>query len=93
MYHQPSDKAVASRIKGQVAITKSLQLLLIRVHRYARHRATSEAQRAWASGVLAGLQEALAVPTTGEGAYLRRPAHKSDRAARDAEAAAALSAK
>lgn len=72
-------RAVASRIKGQTAITRSLQLLIVRAHRYANHRAATDEQRAWASGVIAHVRSALEVPTTGERNYPRQPVQKSDR--------------
>jgi hypothetical protein len=72
-------RAVASRIQGQTAIRKSLQLLLVRTHRYAKHRATTPEQRIWAAAILAAVQQALDVPTTGEVNYPRNPVRKSDR--------------
>jgi hypothetical protein len=71
-------RVVASRIKGQTAITNWLQLLLVRTRWHANHRPATNAERARA-GVTAAVQSAFEVPTPGERNYPRAPVRKSDR--------------
>jgi hypothetical protein len=51
--------AVASRIKGRGAITRSLRLLLLRVGRYAQHRARTPQEQHWAGSLFHHLESAL----------------------------------
>jgi hypothetical protein len=48
-----------SRVKGRPALVRRLRGLLLAVHRYARHRATSAADRDWSIRVLDGLADVL----------------------------------
>jgi hypothetical protein len=45
-----------THVKGRPALERSLQALLVRVHRFARARAASAADRAWAARMIHGLQ-------------------------------------
>jgi hypothetical protein len=51
--------AVASRITGRGAITRSLRLLLIRVGRYAQYRARTPQEQHWAGALFSHLESAL----------------------------------
>ena len=50
-----------ARVPGRQVLIRSLRLLLIRVHRYGRGRATTHADQVWAAAVIDGLFAALAV--------------------------------
>jgi hypothetical protein len=51
--------ALASRIKGRPALVRSLSLLLIRVARFATHRAHAQADQQWAARLQDDLTVAL----------------------------------
>ncbi len=48
-----------TRIKGQSALLRSLTLLALRVVRFGEHRATTDAERAWAGRLYDRLDGAL----------------------------------
>lgn len=50
-----------SRVKGKPALVRSLRGLLIRVHRFGRARATSDADRFWTARLIDALEAALEV--------------------------------
>lgn len=84
-------RGVASRIKGQPAIHRSLQLvvralgrLIVKTHRYAERRARRAEDQAWGARVaehlraaLDAVTDALAVPMTDTHEAEKRIAYKS----------------
>jgi hypothetical protein len=50
---------VVTRVKGKAAITKSLRSLLIRTHRYGRHRAATPEDLGWAAQLIDALTAAV----------------------------------
>jgi hypothetical protein len=68
-------RGIASRVKGQAAIVKSLRSLLIRTHRYANLRARRRGDVLWAARVHAALTVTLEV-ATGEPNEGTRDAHR-----------------
>ena len=52
-------RGVASRIKGRPALVRSLRGLLLRVHRFGRHRARSRQDMQWAAVRIDALDAAL----------------------------------
>ena len=68
-----------SRVKGRPAIVKSLRALLLRTHRFGRHRARTADDIRWAGALVAALTSALAAAADidtatrqGGAKYLRR---------------------
>lgn len=61
------------RVKGRPALTRRLRGLLLAVHRFARHRATAPADRAWAARLLDVLSHALDIADPGSRTDARRP--------------------
>lgn len=53
--HQPS------RVRGRPALVRRLRGLLLAVHRYGRHRATTPAECLWAARLIDSLTAALDV--------------------------------
>jgi hypothetical protein len=62
----------ASRIRGRDSIVKSLCGLLIRVHRFGRHRARTAEDLMWAARTIDALYQALAVADTDQAGGPRR---------------------
>lgn len=58
-------RAIASRVKGRGALTKSLVGLLLRAHRFASQRARTRDDQVWAGRFIDALQEALRVARQG----------------------------
>ena len=56
-----------SRVRGRPALEKALRRVLLRTHRYARHRATSRRDLLWSARVIDGL-DALLEDGEGRGA-------------------------
>jgi hypothetical protein len=60
----PSDRLFsARRVVGRPAIVRSLRGLLLRVHRFGRHRARSRADVMWSARLLDALTDAVATAT------------------------------
>jgi hypothetical protein len=53
------------RVKGRPALVRSLRALLLRVHRYGRHRARTADERRWAAVVLDHLTTTVQVADPG----------------------------
>jgi hypothetical protein len=70
---------VASRIRGRGAIVRSLQGLLIRVHRFGRLRATADEERRWAGRLIDRLE--VAVREAMETPEVRASLHAAERRA------------
>lgn len=56
-------RRLVSRVRGRQALERSLRLLLIRAHRFGRHRARTTAEREWAARLIDGLSAILSDTT------------------------------
>lgn len=52
-------REMTTRVRGRAALERSLRLLLIRTHRYGRHRARTAADRQWCARAIDGLTALL----------------------------------
>lgn len=60
---EPLSLRTPSRIKGRPALVRRLRGLLLAVHRYSRHRASSHGDQWWSARTIDALTVALSVAT------------------------------